>query len=172
MTTVTVNAPPAPVVEAPKSTSLCSVNFERDTRRPTRVDNEGKACLDDLALNLQRSTDSKLYVVGNSATKTVHGSRREAMEAKRSHHLAEKRAVNAKDYLVTEKGIDPSRVMVFTGTDSSNTVNDTLVPAGADTSAMSSTITPIDESTVKAQPRNARAGHHHGRHAAHHSTAK
>ena len=171
MTTVTVNAPPAPVVEAPKTTSLCSVNFERDTRRPARVDNEGKACLDDLALNLQRSTDSKLYVVGNAAPKTVRGSRREAMEAKRSHKLAEERAVNSKEYLVTEKGIDPSRVMVFTGTDSSNTVTDTLVPAGADTSAMSSTITPIDESAVKAQPRNRRAGHHH-HHARHHKAAK
>ena len=168
--TVTVNAPEVKQPEAPKTTSLCAVNFERDTRRPARVDNEGKACLDDLALNLQRSTDSKLYVVGNAAPKSVKGSRREAMEAKRSHHLAEERAVNTKDYLVKEKGIDPSRVMVFTGTDSSNTVADTLVPAGADTSAMSSAMTPIDESTLQAQPRNRPAGHH--RQAHHHHTAK
>ena len=163
MTTVTVNAPEVKQ-EAPKTTSLCAVNFERDTRRPARVDNEGKACLDDLALNLQRSTDSKLYVVGNSATPTVHGRHREADIAKRKQKLAEERAVNTKDYLVKEKGIDPSRVVVYTGTEDSNTVANTLVPAGADASSMTSSITPIDESTVKAQPRTAPAGHHHARH--------
>ena len=166
-TTVTVNAPPPPPVVAPKTTSLCSLNFERDTKRPTRVDNEAKACLDDLALNLQRSTDSKLYVVGNSATPKVHGRHREADLAKRKQKMAEERAVNAKAYLVTEKGVDPSRVMVFTGSDDSNTVNDTLVPAGADTASMTSSITPIDESAVKAQPRNHVAAHH-----AHHHKAK
>jgi hypothetical protein len=86
------------------------------------------------------------------------------MEAKRSHHLAEERAINTKDYLVKEKGIDPTRVMVFTGTDSSNSVTDTLVPAGADTSAMSSAMTPIDETTVNAVPRNRPAGKHRSAH--------
>ncbi len=52
-------APPPPPVQ-PTSQTLCSISFDRDTKRPTRVDNEGKACLDDLALSLQRSTDAKL----------------------------------------------------------------------------------------------------------------
>ena len=63
VTVVTKEIPPAPT-----STSLCSISFDRDTHRPTRVDNEGKACLDDLALNLQRSTDATLDVVGNAAS--------------------------------------------------------------------------------------------------------
>src|SRR6202044_1841740 len=50
-TTVTVNAPPPP--PAPTTSALCSVSFERDTKRPARVDNEAKACLDDVALKLQ-----------------------------------------------------------------------------------------------------------------------
>ncbi len=65
-TTVTVNAPPPP--PAPTTSALCSVSFERDTRRPARVDNEAKACLDDIALKLQRASDAKLAVVGNSTS--------------------------------------------------------------------------------------------------------
>ena len=65
-TTVTVNAPPPP--PAPETSALCTVSFERDARRPTRVDNEGKACLDDVALKLQSASDAKLAVVGNSTS--------------------------------------------------------------------------------------------------------
>jgi outer membrane protein OmpA-like peptidoglycan-associated protein len=147
MTTVTVIAP-APVVTKPATTSLCSISFERDTKRPARVDNEGKACLDDLALNLQRTTDSKLAVVGNAASSEKNGPK-----------LAAERAVNTKDYLVKEKGIDASRVMVGTGTQDAKTVSNTLVPAGADVSGMS--MTPVDESVVIAQPRKAVARKHH-----------
>src|ERR1700678_237504 len=62
-TTVTVNAPPPP--PAPTPSQLCSINFDRDKKRPARVDNEAKACLDDIALNLQRTSDAKLAVVGD-----------------------------------------------------------------------------------------------------------
>ena len=155
-TTVTVvDNTPAPV--KPTSTSLCSISFDRDARRPTRVDNEGKACLDDLALNLQRSTDAKLYVTGNAASGEKNGPK-----------LAAERAVNTKAYLVGEKGIDASRIMVFTGTQDAKTVADTLVPAGADTSSMQ--MTPVDESAIKAIPRSApAASRHHKKH--HHKTA-
>jgi outer membrane protein OmpA-like peptidoglycan-associated protein len=142
MTTVTVMAPKAVEVAKPTSTSLCSISFERDTKRPARVDNEGKACLDDLALNLQRDTTSTLYVVGNSASSEKMGSK-----------LAAERAVNTKDYLVKEKGIDASRIMVGTGTEDAKKVSDTLVPSGA----TAPTMTAIDETTVKAQPRTAPA---------------
>ncbi len=45
--------------EADRAEPLLDQLRPRTKRRPTRVDNEGKACLDDLALNLQRSTDSQ-----------------------------------------------------------------------------------------------------------------
>ena len=51
------------------ASSLCSVSFERDAKRPTRVDNEAKACLDDVALALQRSSSAKLAMVGNEDAK-------------------------------------------------------------------------------------------------------
>ena len=108
-TTVTVNAPAPP--PAPSTSNLCSINFDRDKRRPTRVDNEAKACLDDISLNLQRSSDAKLAVVGNAAGGERMGNK-----------LAAERAVNTKDYLVKEKGIDASRVAVYTGTQDGKTV--------------------------------------------------
>jgi hypothetical protein len=145
-TNVTVSAPPPP--PAPKTSDLCSINFERDKNRPTRVDNEAKACLDDISLNLQRSSDAKLAVVGNATSKekTVKKGRKAKVR-----DLAAERAVNTKDYLVSEKGIDASRVSVYTG--SQDAQSSTLVPAGATLDTAS--LTPVDESAVKAKPRKA-----------------
>jgi len=50
---------------------------------------------------------------------------------KDSGKLAEKRAVNTKAYLVGEKGIDSSRITVYTGARGDKTVTTTLIPAGA-----------------------------------------
>jgi outer membrane protein OmpA-like peptidoglycan-associated protein len=143
-TTVTVNAPPPP--PAPTTSALCSASFERDTKRPARVDNEAKACLDDVALKLQSASDAKLAVVGSTDGAEKKGA-----------DLAAERAVNTKDYLVTEKGIDASRISVYTGPNSGKTVSTTLIPAGAtlDTTGL----TPVDESAVKAMPRTPPAKH-------------
>jgi hypothetical protein len=151
-TTVTIIAPPPP--PKPESQSLCSISFDRDVRRPTRVDNEGKACLDDLALSLQRSTDATLDLVGNAGSTEKDGPQKAA-----------ERAVNTKDYLVKEKGIDASRVAVFTGTDDAKTVTSTLVPSGATPVSA----TPVDETAVKPIPRKALPAGHHRRH--HHKKA-
>lgn len=129
--------PPPPPPPAPSATSMCSISFERDATRPTRVDNEAKACLDDIALNLQRSTDTKLALVGNEDGKEKAAEDKEAgIQAKRKHPEvnpsdAAERAVNTKQYLVNEKGIDPSRILLYTGTDDSKTVTSTLIPSGA-----------------------------------------
>jgi hypothetical protein len=145
-TTVTVNAPPPP--PAPTTSALCSASFERDTRRPARVDNEAKACLDDIALKLQSASDAKLAVVGNSTTAEKAPPKG---KNKKPVDLAGERAVNTKDYLVTEKGIDASRITTYTGTDDAKTVTTTLVPAGATLSTTG--LTPVDESAIKAVPR-------------------
>jgi hypothetical protein len=152
-TSVTVIAPPPPPVvvpPAPTASSLCAVSFDRDKARPTRVDNEAKACLDDVALSLQRSSDAKLALVGNEDAKEMKVKR-----GKRPSPAAE-RAVNTKDYLVTEKGIDASRIMVYTGTDDAKTVTTTLIPTGAANPADSDTA--VDESAVKAVPRTPKKG--------------
>jgi outer membrane protein OmpA-like peptidoglycan-associated protein len=137
MATVSVTAPPPP--PAPSTSALCSLSFDRDARRPARVDNEAKACLDDIALNLQRSSDAKLAIVGNKSEKEKHADK-----------LAAERAVNAKDYLVKEKGIDASRVMVYTGSTDAKTDTTTLIPAGA--TYDSAGATPVDENALMAKP--------------------
>jgi len=67
--------------------------------------------------------------------------------------FAAQRAVNAKDYLVTEQGIDASRISVATGTTDGQTVEDYLVPVGATFTNDVSGTTPVDESTIKPQER-------------------
>jgi hypothetical protein len=145
-TTVTVNAPPPP--PPPSTSALCTASFERDTKRPARVDNEAKACLDDVALKLQSASDAKLAVVGNSTSDEKAPPKK---GRKKTVDPAAERAVNVKDYLVTEKGIDPSRISVYTGSDDAKTVTTTLIPAGATLSTTG--LTPVDESAVKAVPR-------------------
>jgi hypothetical protein len=157
-TTVSVESPAPPPV--PTTQALCSVSFDRDKKRPTRVDNEAKACLDDIALTAQRQADAKLAITGSSAPVAVVGKSTPAKEQKAAEettkHAAE-RAVNTKAYLVQEKGIDASRISVYTGTAGTDTATTTLIPAGA-TLDMTG-ITPVDESAVKAIPRTAPAKH-------------
>jgi hypothetical protein len=117
-TTVTVVVPAPP--PQPTVSEMCAVSFARDTRRPARVDNEGKACLDQVALNLQSNADGKLALVGNAAANEKGGVK-----------LASERAVNTKAYLVTEKGIDATRISVYTGTQDGKVVSTTIIPAGA-----------------------------------------
>jgi outer membrane protein OmpA-like peptidoglycan-associated protein len=145
-TTVSVLAPPPPppppAAALPTTSSLCSTSFERDKARPVRVDNEAKACLDDVTMSLQQNPNAKLALVGTE----------DAKEARRSKgRVAAERAANTKDYLVTDKGIDASRIVLYTGTTDSQTVTTTLVPLGAtlDTTGL----TPVDESKIKVEGR-------------------
>jgi hypothetical protein len=118
-TTVTVTAPPAPPAPpAPLAQKLCSVSFERDTKRPVRVDNEAKGCLDDIALALNRQSDAVLVVVGKH-------------DPQETPDAAAERTLNVKQYLTEEKGIDPNRIEIRTGETTGRTVDNVLVPPGA-----------------------------------------
>ncbi|MGA2572307.1 MAG: OmpA family protein [Terracidiphilus sp.] len=117
-TAVTVAAPMA--APKPMTSALCPVSFARDARRPTRVDNEAKACLDEIAMTLQGNSGATLVLVGNSAGGENDGQK-----------LAAERAVNTKAYLVSEKGIDSSRITVYTGSQDEKIVTTTLVPEDA-----------------------------------------
>jgi outer membrane protein OmpA-like peptidoglycan-associated protein len=146
------------VAPAPHSQALCSISFAKDKQRPERVDNEAKACLDEIALDLQRQSDAKVVVVGNSDAKEKAKTAKEQKAALKNKHLkvtdpAAERAVNAKEYLVKEKGIDASRVSVVTGTADGQTVEDYLVPSGASFTSDVQGTTAVDESAVKAQVR-------------------
>ena len=118
-TTVTVLAPPPPPpAPKPLARSLCSVSFERDRKRPVRVDNEAKACLDDVATELNRETDGVLVVVGKH-------------DPEEKPEAAAERTLNIKQYLTDEKGIDASRIQVRTGETTGRAADTVLVPPGA-----------------------------------------
>jgi hypothetical protein len=143
------------VAAAPHAQALCSLSFAKDPQRPVRVDNEAKACLDGVALEMQRHSDAKAVLVGNSDAREKARTAREQQAALKNKHLkvvdpAAERAVNAKDYLVTEKGIDASRIGVVTGKADGRTVEDYLVPSGASFTADVPGTSPVDESVVKA----------------------
>ena len=152
-TPVTITAPYVP--PAPKVSELCSITFEKDKQRPTRVDNEAKACLDDVALSLQKQSDAKVVLVGQEDSKekalAVKQAKRKSKQAPSMNEPSVQRAVNTKEYLVKDKGVDASRITVLSGSTDSQKVQTYLVPSGAtfDTTGTA----PVDESSVKAQAR-------------------
>ncbi len=152
---VTIEAPY--VAPPPVQSALCSLTFDKDKKRPTRVDNEAKACLDDVALTLQKQTDATAAIVGESTAAEKTPPKHMKKGAKKEDFAAQ-RAVNAKDYLVTEKGIDASRITVYTGTGDDKKVEDYLVPAGATFSETGATPVSGD---VKPQARKPLAEKHH-----------
>jgi hypothetical protein len=115
-TSVTVAAPPQPV--APQTRNLCSISFERDRKRPVRVDNEAKGCLDEVALTLIRDTTSKLVIVGKHS-------------ADETPDAAAQRDLNVAQYLMQEKGVGPARIEMRTGGELNRSLDNILVPAGA-----------------------------------------
>ena len=118
-TSVTVVPPPPPPVKpAPLAQTLCSISFVRDRKRPVRVDNEAKGCLDDIALEMNRESDSVLVVVGKH-------------DPTEKPEAAAERTLNVKQYLTDEKGINANRIEVRTGETTGRTVDNVLVPPGA-----------------------------------------
>jgi outer membrane protein OmpA-like peptidoglycan-associated protein len=159
-TVVTILAPYVPPVL--HAEALPPLSFDAGS---ARVNNEAKAVLDGIALTLQKQPDAKIVAVGES---TAAEKATDAKLAKRLHKkgavapdLAAQRAVNSKDYLVKEKGIDASRIGVDTGTADERKVELYLVPAGANFSADVQGLTPVDESMVKPQVRKPLPSHHH-----------
>jgi hypothetical protein len=153
-TNITIQAPPPP--PQPHTQALCSISFTTDKRRPTRVDNEAKACLDQVALDLKQQPNATAVLVGEqTSAENAITQREEARAARypRRHitvtHYAAQRAVNAKDYLVTEQGIDASRISVATTPTEGQEVQNYLVPSGASFSSDVSGTTPVNESEVK-----------------------
>jgi outer membrane protein OmpA-like peptidoglycan-associated protein len=168
--TTTLTIIPRPVPPVQHTEALCSISFSKDKARPTRVDNEAKACLDEVALSLQKQSDTKIVIVGSSDAKEKAKEQKAAGKHKplKAVDPAEARAVNTKDYLVTEKGIDAARISVATDTTDNQKAKNYLVPSGATFSSDVAGTTAIDETTLKAQPRKPLAARKH----AHRKTAE
>ena len=114
-TTVSITA--AAPVAAPQRRDLCTISFERDRRRPVRVDNEAKACLDDIALTMQRDPAGRLVILGNYAPNETP-------------RAGSERASNERQYLTAEKGIDSRRIDVRAGKAGDRTAANVFLPAG------------------------------------------
>jgi len=154
-TSVTILAPY--VAPIPHVQQLGTIDFSKDKKNPTRANNEAKASLDGIALQLQQNPDAKLVVVGEADSKEQAKTAKEVEFALKHKHakvvdLAAERAVNVKDYLVTEKGIDASRISVVTDTKDSQAVETYLVPSGATFTNDVTGTTVVDESAVKPHP--------------------
>lgn len=133
-TSVNVEVPPPP----PTSSKINEVAFP-DTKKPARIDNAAKAILDDVALRLQREADAKAVVVGQATA--------DETKKKTNKNLAAQRAFNAKQYLVTDKGIDASRIELRTSTADAPNTEIWLVPTGASFTGEGTTV--VNESTMK-----------------------
>ncbi len=163
-TSLTIVAPPPPPV--PHVQELCSLSFVRDAKRPTRVDNEAKACLDQIALDLKRSPDARAVIVADSNAKEKQIAAKQVKVAARHKHATVKyfdqqRAVNVKDYLVHDQGIDASRISVAAGTGDDKNTQNYLVPAGATFANDVQGATTVDEATVKPEGRKPLPERHH-----------
>jgi outer membrane protein OmpA-like peptidoglycan-associated protein len=137
--TANIEEPPPP---PPQASKINEITYP-DTKKPARVDNAAKAILDDVALRLQREADAKAVVVGYEDPSEAKLAR-----AARVKDLAAQRAVNTKQYLVEDKGIDPSRIEVRKSSDAGSKSEVWIVPAGANFTVQNTTV--VDENVVKA----------------------
>jgi hypothetical protein len=147
--TTSVTIVPIPPAPLPHVTALCSISFDKDLKRPTRVDNEAKACLDQVTTALKNDPTATVVVVGESTAGEKAPPK--GKHPKGPEDFAAERAVNTKDYLVNEEqsGIDASRITVRTGAGDSKTVEDYLVPAGANFDSDVAGTTSVDASGIK-----------------------
>jgi hypothetical protein len=147
----TVNVPAPPVIPKSQVLNTCSFTGKSNVTRPTRVNNECKAILDDAALRLQQQGDATLVVVGNADDKEVARAKRAAGKKKTPADLGAQRASNVKDYLVTDKGIAAGRIEVRSATGGAPECVLTLVPRGATYDGPGAAVT-----EPKPQPRDAK----------------
>jgi outer membrane protein OmpA-like peptidoglycan-associated protein len=89
---------PAPVRAAEAQTLCDSAGFPRNLSRLNNVD---KACLDDVAARLRQDPRSRVVVIG-------HADKGERFP----EVIGRKRAEEVKQYLVTQRGVDESRISV------------------------------------------------------------
>ena len=145
-TSVTVNAPQITCVNI-QDWGECT--FEKNPKKPWRVDNDCKDTLDKLTLRLQQMPNGKLEVIGDTDEK----------EAVSEQTLGAQRAVNVKYYLTTEGPTksDASRIEPRSGGTKGKATHFYFVPEGNLCQGQVVEGTPVDESAVKAQSRNAPA---------------
>jgi len=155
---------------------LCTIPFDKDMRRPARVEDGALLCLTEIARTLQDRPDRKVVLVGVSDPVRDHEERDNGKERMvedktgldvRYEDLAAYRAVNTKAYLTQWFHIDPARILPTTNEGRhGQDVATYLIPGDADfehnylnttrTNELPCTVKPCydtREETLSAQPR-------------------
>ena len=144
--TASINVPPVQKVAEVEDWGECT--FEKDPKRPWRVDNDCKDVLDKLALRVQQMPNGKVAIVGyNDQTEVVN-----------AETIGSQRAVNVKYYMTTDElgpKVDPSRLEPRKGGAKGKAAHFYFVPQGA-TFTQEESVT-VDESAVQGQSRSAPA---------------
>jgi hypothetical protein len=119
--------------------------FDKDPRRPSRVDNDCKDVLDKLALSIQQTPGGKLVIVGYTNQK----------EAAKYPNLGAQRAENVEYYLTTDGSnkIDAGRLEAHQGGAQGQTAHFYFVPDGKVCEGQVDLGTAVDEAKVKGQTR-------------------
>jgi len=123
--------------------------FEKNPKKPWRVDNDCKDVLDKLSLRLQQMPNGKLHVVGFT----------DQAEVVDVQQLGAQRSVNVKYYLVTDGPTksDASRIVPRDGGTKGKATHFFMVPDGALCSGQAVEGTAVDETQVQGQSRTAPA---------------
>lgn len=121
---------------------LCSIQFDKDEKRPARVEDSALPCLNEVARTLKQRSDRKVVLVGVSDPVKDHeekdaGEEREGEDMTgldiRYEDTSAYRAVNTKDYLRRFYGIAPARIIPTTNENRhGQDVSVYLVPGDAD----------------------------------------
>ena len=145
-TSVAVAAPPT--ISCVNIDDWGECTFEKDPRRPWRVDNDCKDTLDKLALRLQQMPNGRLMVVGYTDEK----------EVVTEQTIGAQRAVNVKYYMVQDElgpKADGSRIEPRQGGTKGRATHFYFVPEGSLCQGQVVEGTPVDENVVKGQSRKA-----------------
>ncbi len=123
--------------------------FEKNPKKPWRVDNDCKDTLDKLSLRLQQMPNGKLDVVGYTNQE----------ESVNVQQLGAQRSVNVKYYLATDgpNKVDASRVQPRQGEAKGQATHFYFVPEGTMCGGQLEEGTVVDENAVQPQSRNAPA---------------
>ncbi len=145
--TASVNVPP--VVKCVNIEDWGECTFEKNPKKPWRVDNDCKDVLDKLSLRLQQMPNGKLNVVGYT----------DQVDEVNEQTLGAQRSVNVKYYLVTDgpNKVDAGRVQPRAGGTKGKATHFYFVPEGNLCGGQLEEGTTVDESQVQPQSRNAPA---------------
>ena len=120
--------------------------FEKDPKRPWRVDNDCKDVLDKLAIRLEQMPNGKLAIVGYTDEKEVI----------KEQTLGAQRSVNVKYYLTTDgpTKIDSARIQPRQGGTNGKAAHFYFMPEGKLCGEQVELGTSVDETTVQGKSRN------------------